>query len=218
MANVQLKTPFTLLVCAPTKSGKSTFVSNILREAGNPSQLYDRPPGPIYYFYNLWSPTFDQMKDEGVVERFIQGNCSMAWLKDNITPGENSTVVVDDQAADVAKDTAQLFAVGSHQMDCNFIFLAQTTFSKNRYFRDVSLNSSYLILMKNPRDKSSISYLARQLDPDKPNFIVWAYNEATKEPFSHLLFDFNQSTPDYLRFRSNILAENGKPISIYLKE
>ena len=217
MANVQLKTPFTLLVCAPTKAGKSTFVANLLRDA-HMAELFDRRPGPIYYFYNLWSTTFDLLKEYNIVDQFIQGNCSMDWLRENITPGENSTVVVDDQAADVAKDTAQLFAVGSHQMDCNFIFLAQTTFSKNRYFRDISLNSSYLILMKNPRDKSSIQYLARQLEPHSPDFIVWAYQEATKDPYSHFLLDFNQSTPEYLRYRSNILAENSNPISVYLKE
>ena len=204
-----------MLVCAPSKAGKSSLVAKILSEANS---LYTRPPGPMNYFYKIWSPTFDKLQERGIITRFIQGVCDLDWIEENIVDGDNSTVIVDDQAAALSRDVVQVFTVGSHQKDCNFFFLAQTMFSRNNpYFRDASLNSSYLILMKNPRDKSSISHLARQIDPEEPQFLVWAYHQATKVPYSHFLMDFTQECPEILRYRSNILAE-GNPISVYLKE
>jgi hypothetical protein len=41
--------------------------------------------------------------------------------------------------------------------------------------------------------------------PNNSKYVVDAYKEATKEPYSYMLFDFHQSTPDMIRVRSNMM-------------
>lgn len=59
-------------------------------------------------------------------------------------------------------------------------------------------------MFRNFRDKSWISHLARQIMPECSNQIVRIFNEATEEPFSHILFDLRQSCPEVLRYRTKI--------------
>ena len=217
MINSQLKNPFTMTISGPTKSGKSQLLADILYEARN-HNLFTRAPGTVYYFYNIWSQTFNKMKEQKTVDRWFEGACDINWLKENIIPNTNSTVVIDDQAGKLNQDIVDIFSVGSHQLDCNVIFLTQTLFSRNQYSREISLNSAYLVLMKNPRDKSSISYLARQISPQNPDVIINAFFDATKHPYSHFLIDFNQETHENLRLKSNILGQKNIPITVYLKE
>ena len=213
MTDLRLQTPFTMLVASPSKSGKSTLVSDLLLQSEN---YFSTPPSSIYYFYNIWSPTYNELKKQNSKITFIKGLCTKEWLEDTCSNTKNVTIVMDDQAMNITKEIAEVFSVGSHQNHCNFILLAQNLFTKNKYFRDASLNATYIVLGKNPRDKSSVRFLAQQMMPGRMKELVDAYDIATKAPFSHLLLDFNQNTPDYLRMRSNILR-NKQPMSVFVK-
>jgi hypothetical protein len=213
MADLHLKVPFTLLIASPSKSGKSTLISKLLSQSAT---YFSQPTSNIYYFYNVWSPTFDTLKEDNVVTAFIQGVCTKEWIEEKLMAAPNITSVLDDQALHLTKDVAEFFSVGSHQFGVNFIFLAQNLFTKNPYSRDASLNATYIILGKNPKDQSSVRFLAQQMLPGRSKELVEAYTLATKEPYSHLLLDFNQDTPDHLRLRSNILSER-EPMSVYIK-
>ena len=142
----------------------------------------------------------------------------MDWVKKNVQPNSNSTIIMDDMGNQMDQNIVELFTVGAHQMDINVIFISQTLFSRNNYLRTISTNASYIILQKNPRDSASIKYLARQMSSQDSDFIFWAYSEATKDPYSHFFLDFNQETEDKLRFKSNVFYEKNMPIVIYLKE
>ena len=214
MTDLRLQTPFTCIVASPSKSGKSTFVSKLLTES---STYFSQPPSAIYYFYHTWSPTYDKLKESKIVTQFIKGMCTRDWLDENCTNSKNITIVLDDQALNITKEVAELFSVQSHQYSVNCILLAQNLFTKNRFFRDASLNATYIILGKNPRDESSIRFLAQQMLPGKSKLLVDAYGLASRAPYSFLLLDFKQTTPEIFRLRSNIFFEN-KPMSIYLKK
>lgn len=213
MADLRLQVPFTLLIASPSKSGKSTLIAKLLKASPT---YFSKPPSAIYYFYNIWSPTFDALKKENIVTEFIKGICTKEWIEETCMHQPNVTIVLDDQASNVSKDVAEVFSVVSHQYGVNFILLAQNLFTKNRHFRDASLNATYIVLGKNPRDQSSVRFLAQQMFPGRSHELVDAYRIATKQPFSHLLLDFNQSTPEHLRLRSNILSEN-EPMCGYIK-
>lgn len=68
----------------------------------------------------------------------------------------------------------------------------------------MNLNTNYLCVFKNIRDKSFISHLARQILPENSSQIVRMFNEATTQPYSHILFDLRQSCPDILRYRTHL--------------
>ena len=70
--------------------------------------------------------------------------------------------------------------------------------------RTISLNAHYLILYKNPRDKSQIGYLARQIVPKISKFLSKVYDHASQDPHSYLLIDRHPETPEKFRVLSNI--------------
>ena len=80
----------------------------------------------------------------------------------------------------------------------------------------MSLNSNYIVLFKNPRDKAQVSFLARQVFPHKPKILQHAYNDATRLPHSYLLLDFQQATPENRRLKSEIFP--GENQFIYVEK
>ena len=66
---------------------------------------------------------------------------------------------------------------------------------------NVHLNTEYVALFCNPRDKSKFGHLARQLEPKHSKALV----DATSRPYSHLLEDLKPLTPDALCYRCNYL-------------
>ena len=213
MTDLRLKCPFTMLVASPSKSGKSTYVAKLLRKS---NILFDKPSEQFYYFYNVWSPTFDGLTDSLPNIKFIKGICDMQWLEENCSQSKDVTIVVDDQALNITKEVAEVFAVGSHQYGVNFILMAQNLYTKGKYFRDASINTTYILCGKNPRDQLSIRTLAQQMYPTHSKDLIEAYRRATRKPYGYLLIDCTQTTPDTMRLRSNILMEN-EPMSTYLR-
>ena len=70
--------------------------------------------------------------------------------------------------------------------------------------RSLSLNTAYNIIMKNPRDKSSIRTLGSQMFPGQNAWFMEAYNHATKDSYSYLVIDSKPTQSDELRLRTNI--------------
>ena len=53
-----------------------------------------------------------------------------------------------------------IFTKGSHHRDLNVFYITQNLFHQGKGQRDISLNASYIIYFKNPRDKRQIKHLA----------------------------------------------------------
>ena len=70
--------------------------------------------------------------------------------------------------------------------------------------RSISLNSHYLVLFKNPRDKLKILILAKQIYPGDTHFFIKRYEEIVRRPFGYLLIDLKTTTQDNCRLRTNV--------------
>ena len=68
----------------------------------------------------------------------------------------------------------------------------------------MSLNSHYIVLVKNARDATQVANLARQMYPGKSTFMIEAFKNATSTPYGYLLIDLKQETDDKLRLRTGI--------------
>lgn len=211
--SLTLRCPFTMTAVGSTGAGKTTFVRRLLENAEN---VFDRPPGKVYYFYREYQADFDDLDYE-----FIQGMPSYEWAREKFSgrrdagSGEVPCIVLDDQGTDFSLETANLFSVASHHFDCNVICVVHQLFGKGPAHRLISLNSRYLVVFKNPRDQSAISVLARQVDPGKNARFVSIFKEATARPYSYLFIDLSQTTDDKHRLRSNVLMENDEPVVVY---
>ena len=90
-------------------------------------------------------------------------------------------IVLDDQMIDASKDKRieNLFTRGSHHRNLSVIYIVQNLFYQEKDSRSISLNSHYLILFKNPRDKLQIVTLPKQMYPGQTNKAVRRSSQKT---------------------------------------
>jgi len=71
--------------------------------------------------------------------------------------------------------------------------------------RTITLNARYIVLLNNPKDRSSIIHLAKQMSPHNTKYIMEAYKQAVVDvKWGYLVFDFNISTPEKFRIRNRL--------------
>lgn len=210
-ASLTLRNSFTMCLAGPTGCGKTVFLDNMIRNADT---LFSKKPGPVYYFYKLYQ---DKFRDMESYVNFVEGMCTMDWIRANVKEGQNTVLILDDLARNMSEDTSEIFSVASHHMDCNVCLVVHNLFDKNKAFRNISLNSRYLVVFKNPRDTSSITAFAKQFDPGNAARMMRIYRDATAKPFSHLFVDLDQKTPENLRLRSNIFFDHDEPMRIFVR-
>ena len=111
---------------------------------------------------------------------------------------ENSRIVVDDQMIEAGKDNriVNLFTKGSHHRNLSVIYIVQNLFHQGKGNRSISLNSHYLVLFKNPRDKLQILTLAKQMYPSETAWFIKEYEEAVQRPYGYLFVDLKPTTPE----------------------
>ena len=109
---------------------------------------------------------------------------------------KRNLMVINDQMEDAGGDkrTVNLFTRGSHYRNLSVIYIVQNLFHQGKNSRSISLNSHYLVLLKNPRDK-----LAKQMYPENTDLFIKRYEEAVRRPFGYLLVDLKRrGTKQYL--------------------
>ena len=190
--SLKLRTLFSMLVVGPSGSGKSVLVNNLIQ---NRDTLLDRKYSKVVWCYGIWQDFYETLP-----YTMHEGPPSQ-----EILDAGNMILVVDDMMNSAQDLMAAVFTKTSHHKNICCIFLTQNLFVKGVHSRTISLNAHYLILMKNSRDRAQISHLARQVYPNNSRFLVDSYNDATAKPYSYLMLDFKQETPENLRVVTGIL-------------
>ena len=223
--DLRFKNPSSFLVAGATQAGKTTFTLNVLR---NIDHLFEKPECKwnVYYFYREDQPGFALIakekidnSDEPIVKEWfnrLPTTDDVEAIKEK-SGDKGSIVIIDDFAEDLTKDTVQIFTNKVHHKNCVVIVLTQNIFCKNPVFRTISLNCTYVVMFKNPRDGSQISCFAKQFAPRAGDWVVNAYEAATRFPHSYLMFDSHQQTENVLRVRSHVLP-NEFPMRVYRKK
>uniref|UniRef100_A0A158P4L7 AAA+ ATPase domain-containing protein n=2 Tax=Tetranychus urticae TaxID=32264 RepID=A0A158P4L7_TETUR len=207
--SVHLKHPFTMLIAGPTGSGKTHFIRDMINKA---SQICDPPPKSVTYLYGEYQKMFNSMPGvkfiEGLQEEVIKGlgGVDPEWL------------VIDDLMSEAANQSfvSDLFTKGSHHRNISVILITQNFFMKGKETRNISLNSQYVVCFKNPRDKSIVTNIGRQMFPTKIKKFAAVYEDATQEPYSYLFIDLKPDTQEKTRLLTNIFNERDKPMYTYL--
>jgi hypothetical protein len=207
--DLRLKSPFTSVISGPTGSGKTSLVNHLIENA----RVYaSEPPHEILYCYGAWQAGFERMK--GV--QFFEGAEN---LEEKLpADGKQRWLILDDlinELDSIRGEIENVFTRLSHHRNVSVFFLTQNLFHKN--LRMITLNAHYLFIFKNPRDRSQVAFLGRQLFPSNPNFLVNAYEDATKNPHSFILLDLKQNTKDYMRVIGNFISDDGDsvPLTVY---
>jgi hypothetical protein len=189
---LEWKHPFTALVAGPTGCGKTNFVLKFIRYV---KEIVVPPPLHILWCYGTYQEAFDSVHD---VE-FHDG------LPDVNSLQPKTLLILDDLMHEADERVNMIFTKFSHHKDVSVLFLTQNLFHKNA--RTMTLNSHYLVIFKNPRDASQVTYLARQMYPGQTKYMIDAFRDATLKPYTYLVVDLKADTDDKHRLRSGIFPD-----------
>ena len=157
----------------------------------------------IIYCYKAWQTAYDEIKTYNPIIQFQEGIVDTELLN----PAVVNLIIFDDLMSECINSNTimNLFTVGSHHKNTSVFFITQNIFSKGKFARDITLNSSYMIIFRNPRDQQQLQILSRQIYPNISRFLIDSFEDATKLPYGYLLLDLKQSTENRNRIQTGIL-------------
>jgi hypothetical protein len=199
----EFKHPFCGIISGPSSCGKTVFLLNIIKHR---NKMFDvKFKDIIWCFGESGAVPSEIARDKSI--KVFEGIPSYQDIAENNDFSLPRLVVLDDlqREENKTKNVVDFFTRGSHHRNISVFLIMQNLFSQGPNKRDLSLNASYIISFKQPRDRMQIKYLARQVWPEDPKFVTEAYGDATSEAHGYLVFDLKQQTPDAQRLCTNIL-------------
>ena len=198
--------PFTMIVAGPTRSGKTTWVTRLLQ-----NRLKQIKPIPfrIIWCYVHWQPMYDELK------RLIP---EIQWADalpttETFETFTDSLVILDDMMDDVVNDSGMMkvFTERSHHLKISVIFMTQNIFHPGKKARTISLNTQYMVLFKNVRDRQQIKTLATQMYPNRSKYFLDKFEKATNKKYGKLILDLRPNTLEKDRFMEDEKCEEKAP-------
>jgi len=104
-------------------------------------------------------------------------------------------VIIDDQMDVISKGKAndlvtRFFIKHSHHRGASVVLILQNAFKSG--LREINLNTQYLVMFDQPRDRSTITSLARQICPGESKFLQDAYQKAVaNKDYGYLFMDLH---------------------------
>ena len=195
----RLHHPSSFFIAGPSSSGKTVFTKRLLL---NRDLLFDKKVDKIVWCYGHYQDLFDDPELKDV--RFVQGFQQEMFAMDE----GPRIVIIDDLMNELSdnKEFINMFVKNRH-INVTTIFLTQCLFYKSNVYRCISLNANYFVIMRMLRDKKQLSVLVSQAFPDRAQFAKNAIAHATRKPFSYILIDMLQTTPDELRLRTRLFPD-----------
>ena len=162
------------------------------------------PPERIVSFYGRHQPDlFCSLTQEIPSIEFYEGLPTN--IEDIFDRSKRNICIIDDlmQSASGNQLVENLFTKGRH-LNLSVVFVSQNLCYTGKKCRTISLNSTYIVVFKNPRDQTQIRHLVCQMFPSKPKFLQAAYEEETRDPYRYSFLDFHPNSPEFARTRGNI--------------
>uniref|UniRef100_A0ABD2VU05 Uncharacterized protein n=1 Tax=Trichogramma kaykai TaxID=54128 RepID=A0ABD2VU05_9HYME len=124
----------------------------------------------VLFYYGAWQESY--RTDFQTIVPIIEFREGLPAPEDYSNDNERrKLLILDDLMRESSNaDVLDLFTKGSHHKNLSIIFITQNVFHQGAKQRDLSLNTKYMVLFKNPRDKSQIRHLAQQVFPEDPKF------------------------------------------------
>jgi len=193
----KLKLPFRMCIVAPSGSGKTNFLINVLK-------LFCSGDKGTFQTINI----ITRNKDEPLY-RWISSVCEQIIITEGLstTPAldkfdkeKNHLVVFDDLVLSKDLSTVENYYIRARKLNCSVIFISQSYFRIPKIIRN---NCSYMVLLKLSGNREVNLILSEFGLGVSKEELTEIYKYATSEKFSPLLIDLEES-PD-ARFRKGLL-------------
>lgn len=199
--------PFTCMLAGPTSCGKSCFTASFLKHL---NELVDTIITEVVYCAPECS--YPDLLECAVPVRYLDYIPDTSLFSDR----RPRLIIIDDMMRESNDNIVDLFTKFSHHLSLSAIFTTQNIFHQIKGMRDISLNAHYIVAYKSPRDRVQFSTLARQICPGNTRYVIEAFEDATNVPYGYLVMDLTQTTPDHLRYRTNIFPDDNPHNIIYV--
>jgi hypothetical protein len=193
----KLKLPFRMCIVAPSGSGKTNFLINLLK-------LFCSGDKGTFITIHI----ITRNKDEPLY-RWISSVCDQIIITEGLstTPAlhkfdkeKNHLVVFDDLVLSKDLSTVENYYIRARKLNCSVIFISQSYFRIPKIIRN---NCSYMVLLKLSGEREVNLILSEfGLGVSKTQLIA-IYKYATSEKFSPLLIDLEEAPES--RFRKALL-------------
>lgn len=196
---IQFRHPFTAIIAGPSGSGKTQLVRKILENHGHTIDGVNKSIINVVWGFGKWQNLY-QNPLNNVDIKFIEG------VPNEEDIDEYDIIVLDDLMNEIKNDkfVLDLFTKGAHHDNQSVIMLTQNLYHKGTIMRDLNLNSNYIVMFRNPRDREQIKTISRQIFGSSRKMLE-AYDIATSESYGYLLVDLKQGTPFELMLRTRIV-------------
>jgi len=204
----KFESPSSTVIVGPSMVGKTVLALSIVR---NSNVMYTIPPTRILYAYGVYQKKFEELEAQLPNLTLHHGLPSREAIEVLKSDNGNNLVILDDLMDEICKSSemCSLFTREVHHGRISVIMISQNVYHQSRYSRTISLNTSYLILMKTCRDLQQIHFLSRQMFPSSGKRLVEAYEDSTKQPRGYLVVNNLTSSGDEdIRLSTSILPED----------
>ena len=204
----RLENDSTMIVTGPSKSGKSTLVTNMIKQKDS---LFKHPIRKIWWFYGIESPFHDTLKSLGIILK--QG---LPSHEDLDVIQQYDMVILDDlqQESKGNDEITSLFLKASHHKGFFAIQITQYAFGdKDQRMRNANVH--YYVAFNNPRNQQSTAlFLSKMLPKGNINLIYRIFGAVMKEDtkYGYIFVDFTPKCKPELRFRTRLFQ---KPMIVF---
>ena len=196
--------PVTCIVSAPSNSGKSSLVFDIIH---NSARLVEGGPfDACFVIYKSWQPLYETVKKKVpnvfFFEKQIDNHQDYLRYK-------RAVIVIDDGLCSENQEfVVDLFCRLGHHLSISVFLLCHTIYDSST-LRICHRNAKALIIFACPRDQSTLRTLVYQMYPDrkKARLLFKTLEKEFEKPFSYVVFDFDPRCPIQERIKCNILCE-----------
>lgn len=207
--------PTTFYLSGSTGSGKTWFLAQLLKYQDE--MFVPHPPARIVYCYGVWQSLYEKMEADIKNIEFHRGLPTREEIKDLTSDKKHHMIILDDlmNQAQESAVISDAFTLNSHHLNVSICMISQVLFHRGKYARTLSLNSHYMIIFRNIRDKFAIVDLAKRMYPSQSHQVKEIFNDATKSPYSYLLLDLSPHSDDRYRLRAQILPHPNEETVVY---
>lgn len=176
-----IEIPFRMCVVAPSGSGKTNFLLNLLR-------VFSQGQGTFSNIYIITSNKDEPLYNflEGEVKGIsISEGMSTTPKLDDMDKDENTLVVWDDLVIDKNQDKVKNFYMRARKRNCSVVYLSQSYYSIEKFIR---LNANYLVLLNLGGSKRDQKEILKEWSTDlEPYQLMAIYQDATAEHMRPLI-------------------------------